>query len=208
MMGQCQGMVGKMKEGLKSANEALRISEESSDRRGQAAALVTIGEIYSMNGKKDEAKKFAHKSLDIAQKIKDPQSEDAALQLLEHLEGKGKGKQDDFVEETGAPMAGDVGASQAESELGPYKGPTVDALIPRINEIAMQLVQTDDLHQDSPLMDAGLDSLSMVRNALQQHFPGVPMPASLIFDNPSVRALSVNIHEELKTAHESGRPLV
>eukprot|EP00435_Cladocopium_sp_Y103_P044032 s2991_g12.t1 len=39
-------------------------------------------------------------------------------------------------------------------------------------------------------------------------FPGVPMPASLIFDNPSVRALSVNIHEELKTAHEAGRPLV
>lgn len=210
MMGQCQGMVGKMKEGLKSANEALRISEESGDRRGQAAALVTIGEIYSMNGKKDEARKFAHKSLDIAQKIRDPQSEDAALQLLEHLEGKGKGKQEDYVEDTGAPGPGDVAASQAESELGPYKGPTVDALIPRINEIAMQLVQTDDLHQDSPLMDAGLDSLSMVqfRNALQQHFPGVPMPASLIFDNLSVRALSVNIHEELKTAHEAGRPLV
>ena len=68
MMGQCQGMVGKMKElreicchpseacrsqpgcpavvgrthgsscqeGLKSANEALKISEEADDRRGQA----------------------------------------------------------------------------------------------------------------------------------------------------------------------------
>ncbi|CAK8989139.1 unnamed protein product [Durusdinium trenchii] len=211
MMGQCQGMVGKMKEGLKSANEALRISEESSDRRGQAAALVTIGEIYSMNGKKDEARKFAHKSLDIAQKINDPQSQDAALQLLEHLEGKGKGKQDDYVEDTGAMAApGGAEVSTGASEIGPYKGPTVDALIPRINEIAMQLVQTDELHQDAPLMDAGLDSLSMVqfRNALQQQFPGVPMPASLIFDNPSVRALGLNIHEELKSAHEAGRPLV
>lgn len=37
MMGQCQGMVGKMKEGLKSANEALKISEDSGDRRGQAS---------------------------------------------------------------------------------------------------------------------------------------------------------------------------
>ncbi|CAJ1330632.1 unnamed protein product [Effrenium voratum] len=210
MMGQCQGMVGKMKEGLKSANEALKISEEADDRRGQAAALVTIGEIYSMNGKKDEARKFAHKSLDIAQKIKDQQSEDAALQLLEHLEGKG-GKKDDFVQDFSAPAPGDAAVSKGESELGPYKGPTVDALIPRINEIALQLVQTEeDLHQDAPLMEAGLDSLSMVqfRNSLQQQFPGVPMPASLIFDNPSVRALSLNIHEELKAAHDAGRPLV
>jgi len=211
MLGQCQGMVGKMKEGLKSANEALRISEDDQDRRGQAAALVTIGEIYSMNGKKEEAKKFAYKSLDIAQKLKDPQSEDAALQLLEHIEGKGKGKQDDYVQDTGPVAAGgDAAASKAESELGPYKGPTADTLIPRINDLAMQLVQVDELHQDAPLMDAGLDSLSMVqfRNALQQQFPGVPMPASLIFDNPSVRAVSLNIYEELKSAHEAGRPLV
>jgi len=52
--------------------------------------------------------------------------------------------------------------------------------------------------------------LSMVqfRNTLQQQFPGVPMPASLIFDHPSVRAVSENIAEELMAAHSAGRPIM
>lgn len=211
IMAQCQGMIGKMKEGLKSANEALRISEDEGDRKSEAAALVTIGEVYSMNGKKDEAKKFAYKSLDIAQKIKDQQGEHAASQLIEHLEGKGGKQQDDYAEDTRGSAGGEAAASEAAGPVGgPYKGPSVDSLIPKINELAMSLVSVDELHQDSPLMDAGLDSLSMVqfRNTLQQQFPGVPMPASLIFDNPSVRAVSANIVEELKAAHEAGRPIM
>eukprot|EP00440_Ansanella_granifera_P024325 gb/GFBE01026423.1/.p1 GENE.gb/GFBE01026423.1/~~gb/GFBE01026423.1/.p1 ORF type:complete len:777 (+),score=240.65 gb/GFBE01026423.1/:1-2331(+) len=211
MLGQCQGMIGKMKEGLKSANESLRLAEEDGDRKGQAAALTTIGEIYSMNGKKEEAKKFAYKALDIAEKIKDAQSMHTAKQLIEHLEGKG-GQQEQYVADQGGQVvASDDGAvSAAMPAGGPYKGPSVDSLIPKINELAMSLVSVDELHQDAPLMDAGLDSLSMVqfRNTLQQQFPGVPMPASLIFDNPSVRAVSQNIVEELKAAHDAGRPLM
>jgi len=211
ILGQCQGMVGKMKEGLKSANEAIRIAEEDGDRKGQAAAMVTVGEIYSMNGKKDEAKKIAYKALDLAQKIKDQQTEASARQLIEHLEGKSGKKEESFAEDVGTPSGPDGdAASQAAPVGGPYSGPTVDALIPKINELAMGLVSVDELDQDSPLMDAGLDSLSMVqfRNTLQQQFPGVPMPASLIFDNPSVRAVSANIVEELKAAHEAGKPLM
>merc|ERR1712232_1491004 len=117
--------------------------------------------------------------------------------------GKGGKQQEDFGGSYDTPSL-DAGAgaasSQAESALGPYSGPTVDSLAPKIQELATALV-TDDLELDSPLMEAGLDSLSMVqfRNTLQQQFPGVPMPASLIFDNPSVRAVSVNIVEELKS---------
>eukprot|EP00930_Biecheleria_cincta_P054877 TRINITY_DN41269_c0_g1_i1.p1 TRINITY_DN41269_c0_g1~~TRINITY_DN41269_c0_g1_i1.p1 ORF type:complete len:795 (+),score=212.72 TRINITY_DN41269_c0_g1_i1:60-2387(+) len=213
VLAQCQGMVGKMKEGLKSANESLRISEEEGNRKGIAAALVTIGEIYSMNGKKEEAKKFAYKSLDLAQKIRDPQSEHAATQLIEHLEGKGGKQQEDFAGSYDTPSL-DAGAaaasSQGESALGPYSGPTVESLSGKIQELASALVSVDDLELDSPLMEAGLDSLSMVqfRNTLQQQFPGVPMPASLIFDNPSVRAVAANIVDELKSAHEAGRPLM
>lgn len=214
VLAQCQGMVGKMKEALKSANESLRISEEEGSRKGMAAAMVTIGEIYSMNGKKEEAKKFAYKALDIAQKIKDAQTEHSATQLLEHLEGKGGKQQEEYAGPQDLPSldsgAGGGAVSQVQSALGPYSGPTVDSLAPKIQELATALVSTDDLEMDSPLMEAGLDSLSMVqfRNTLQQQFPGVPMPASLIFDNPSVRAVSANIVEELKSAHEAGRPLV
>ncbi|CAE8590726.1 unnamed protein product [Polarella glacialis] len=212
LLGQIQGMVGKTKEGLKCGNEALRICEEEGDRKGQAASLITIGEVSSMSGKKEEAKKFATRALELAQKIKDAPSERAALQLLEHLQGGGKQQAQSYAEEVGpgasAPAADSAAAGNAE--LGPYKGPDVDALIVKVEELAMGLVSVEELHQDSPLMDAGLDSLSMVqfRNTLQQQFPGVPMPASLVFDNPSVRAVSMNIYEELKAAHDAGKPLI
>lgn len=44
----------------------------------------------------------------------------------------------DRPQDTAAAVPGDA-VSKGESALGPYKGPTVDALIPRINDIAMQL---------------------------------------------------------------------
>lgn len=78
------------------------------------------------------------------------------------------------------------------------------SLVAKINEMALELLQTDAFDNDQPLMDAGLDSLSLVqfRNSLQQTFPGVPMPASLLFDNPSVRAVSENVHAELRAMHD------
>ena len=49
-----------------------------------------------------------------------------------------------------------------------------------------------------PLMEAGLDSLGAVelRNALGDHF-GIPMPATLVFDHPTIAALSAFIASAL-----------
>ena len=43
------GLAGLVQEGLKSANEALRISEESGDRRGQVGMMGMMGEILGEN---------------------------------------------------------------------------------------------------------------------------------------------------------------
>merc|ERR1712138_372100 len=51
--------------------------------------------------------------------------------------------------------------------------------------------EDDEVHMDSALMDAGIDSLAAVSftNALASEFD-LRMPASLIFDYPSINAVT------------------
>lgn len=72
----------------------------------------------------------------------------------------------------------------------------------QIQEVAVNLMGDDGIHPDTPLMDAGLDSLSMVefRNELLKEFPGVTLPGALLFDYPTVNALRDYIHDALVNA--------
>merc|ERR1712203_280802 len=78
-------------------------------------------------------------------------------------------------------------------------GVTVGVLKFKINEVALSLMGSDSLGADVPLMDAGLDSLSMVefRNELVKEFPGVDLPGALLFDYPTVSELANFISEGL-----------
>jgi len=60
----------------------------------------------------------------------------------------------------------------------------------KINDVANSLMGIESLAGDTPLMDAGLDSLSMVefRNELVKEFPGVDLPGALLFDYPTVNS--------------------
>jgi len=69
----------------------------------------------------------------------------------------------------------------------------------QISEVAQSLIGDDSLAADTPLMDAGLDSLSMVefRNELLKEFPGISLPGALLFDYPTIHALRDYIMEAL-----------
>lgn len=60
---------------------------------------------------------------------------------------------------------------------------------------------------DEPLMASGLDSLGAVelRNALQAQLPGAELPATLLFDYPSINALSGYIADQVRQANSSRR---
>ncbi|CAE7555303.1 eryA [Symbiodinium sp. CCMP2592] len=59
----------------------------------------------------------------------------------------------------------------------------------QIQDVASSLIGDDSIAADTPLMDAGLDSLSMVefRNELLKEFPGISLPGALLFDYPTAR---------------------
>merc|ERR1711957_1056080 len=58
----------------------------------------------------------------------------------------------------------------------------------------------DDLQDDEPLMEAGLDSLAAVEyhGMLTKTFDGISLPSTMMFDMPTVKEISTYITNELK----------
>jgi len=178
--------------------EALTMLREIDEKHEQAACIILGAEIQWRKKNVETAADLGNQGLELARKIKDGNAEAYAIDLLTLLY-----KEQEATTGPAQPLAvTDVTASAVQR--GPYAGPSVDDLRPRILDMAMQVIGEGEVIADSPLMEVGLDSLAMVqfRNTLLGNFQGVPMPASLIFDHPSVAALSFYISSEMKAIHD------
>merc|ERR1712039_247864 len=93
------------------------------------------------------------------------------------------------------------GDTSSDVEASAHHGQNVDLLLLDINESVRSLAclpRGQILQHDESLVDIGLDSVSMVelRQKLQHIFREVPMPASVVYDHPSVRALAEHFAQE------------
>merc|ERR1712190_170468 len=82
-------------------------------------------------------------------------------------------------------------ASVGKAEASP--GLLLDDVMPIVLHCAQKLIGgTAELRVDAPLMDNGMDSLSVVafRNTINKEFQGVNIPSSVTVDYPSVAAIS------------------
>lgn len=93
----------------------------------------------------------------------------------------------------GAPSAAAPAAPGGKVKIEP------EMVKVQIQDVATSLVGDDSIAADTPLMDAGLDSLSMVefRNELLKEFPGISLPGALLFDYPTVNTLRDFIYQTL-----------
>lgn len=83
-------------------------------------------------------------------------------------------------------------AVPAPAEEEKPKGLDPVVVMSTVKDLAKQAIQLDEkLEEDGPLMDSGMDSLTSVafRNSLQQTL-GIKMPASLMFDYPTMREIT------------------
>merc|ERR1711994_950799 len=80
-----------------------------------------------------------------------------------------------------------------------YNGPTEDMLLAQVNEVALSLIGNESIMADTPLMDAGLDSLASVefQNTLQKEFRGAELPSTLVFDYPTPKSIAEFIYNGL-----------
>jgi len=71
-------------------------------------------------------------------------------------------------------------------------GPNPEELRKQVRDVVAEIVGMEDLVDDTPLMQAGLTSQSAVllRNSLSKELPGASLPFTMMFDYPSVNALT------------------
>jgi len=165
----------------------------------QAHALVFAAECAAHQGGQatlEKAETMANKAVELARQVSDFQAEERALALLEALYGPApKDEEEETVQAITMPTEGageSVAAAPAKSGLDPEWVKQI------VESTAKGAVTADDdeLHLDAPLMESGMDSLSSVafRNALNQQI-GMNLPAALMFDYPSMRAIIDHVVE-------------
>merc|ERR1711972_523980 len=82
-----------------------------------------------------------------------------------------------------------------------YKGPSAEEILEQVKGAAMDLIGSDSLEGDMPLMEAGLDSLAAVEygSIMGKNFKGVDLPSTLMFDHPTTNMIAELITADLKT---------
>ena len=80
-------------------------------------------------------------------------------------------------------------------------GPSLEEVLATVAAAAQAVAGIAEVAPDTPLIAAGLDSLSAVelRNVLQQQL-GLQLPGTLVFDYPTPAALGAYLHQQLAAA--------
>jgi len=196
-VGQIYVILRQPDQAAKVIDEALPMSQKMEDARAEANLEVLTSQMHIMNGKENQATEPARRAVEIfKEKLNDADGEDIALELIRYVEGGGA------APKGGAAEGDDAADSQAGGAITEYQGPTLEDLIATISDVALSLMGVESLAGDTPLMDAGLDSLASVefQNNLQKEFQGVQLPSTLVFDFPSVKTMSEFINGGLREA--------
>jgi len=165
-------------------DEGEALAKKAQDEEQEVVAMILTTYVLILEGKESKATTIADQALELSKRI--------PFEFGEHLANNAK-------EIIAAQIEGkEGGAKGSEGEKLPEVDPEMLKL--KINDVANSLMGIESLASDTPLMDAGLDSLSMVefRNELVKEFPGVDLPGALLFDYPTVNALTDFIATGLK----------
>lgn len=184
VLSQVHLCAGRPMECVSDASEALGLFKKGGDKRGEANALLLIAQGHHMDGAQEVAQ--ARQALSLFTETGDLDGEARAKEFIGHTRAL-----EPSTSFSLAPLTPVVDSGPAEDPV-PVATKNFDVAATRsmIVELASEATGEEDIDLDTPLMDAGLDSLASVnfRQRLQAE-SGLSMPASLVFDYPTVRAL-------------------
>mmetsp|Transcript_85764 Transcript_85764/g.135454 ORF Transcript_85764/g.135454 Transcript_85764/m.135454 type:complete len:658 (-) Transcript_85764:98-2071(-) len=95
-----------------------------------------------------------------------------------------------------------IDAAPTQKKVKLYEGPSLDELKDGVKATALDLIGADGIEYDSPLMDAGLDSLAAVefQGILSKQYAGLSLPGTLMFDHPNISGIAALMDTELRAA--------
>merc|ERR1719254_192947 len=174
------------------AEESIYVLQKVGDGRGEEQGWEVVDAIERVEAERREAEQQAQ--------LLQWQQQQAWMQA----QAGGGLQMTPLPQQTDAPAAE---ASQAAG--GGYEAKLVKldtssvlemgAVKTQITEITKGIIgYDDDIEADMPLMESGLTSNTAVllRDALVQQLPGIPLPVTLIFDYPSIGAMGELIVEQ------------
>jgi len=165
-------MTYQVDEARTNIDEGIAVCVKSGYEVGEAYHRALMTQMYFMNDKHDSAKDPGNKALAIFKKLGDAPGESLINELLKLID-------------------------PGEEE---YQGPSEEMLAATVMDVALSLIGSESLAGDTPLMDAGLDSLASVefQNTLAKEFTGVTLPSTLVFDFPTPKMITEHIYNGLR----------
>ncbi|SDJ97581.1 Acyl transferase domain-containing protein [Actinopolyspora mzabensis] len=135
-----------------------------------------------------------------------PDETDTVTVLIADVEGRLVAKFTDLRFGDPGEDAADTSAAAVETDTSHWDDLGGEALLHRLREdvrahvAAEARCSVDEIDIDRPLVDIGMDSVMTVavRDRLRGTFP-VPIPPTLVWDRPTVRALAEYLHQKLAT---------
>jgi len=212
-------------ESLKAGKDSLSIYRDCEEQVGEAFSHVICAHAHLMMGKNDLARTAATNALSIFQDADNELGEDMAMRVLEHLESVEEHVQKENMLQMqvqtrvleAQPVAALQGQEQVQTGMSKAQGETairprapgsgalalnsltLDAVKSKVMETTLAIIDDEEeVEGDTPLLEAGLTSNTAVllRDELARDIPGITLPPTLIFDYPSVNAMSEFIIEK------------
>ncbi|CAJ1401903.1 unnamed protein product [Effrenium voratum] len=190
-------LFGETRDSVAAARRACDAFRRRGEEQPLAMALMLAARGFIELGTVGMAEKAAEEALAIFTRLRDDEGLAAANELLNEL-GPAGGAGVSGIANYEVEAVANVPA--AASAVAKQEGPDPAQVKEMIRkEVEMILGSSDEVANDTPLMDTGLDSLSAVqfRNDLTRDF-NVKLPASLMFDYPTITALTEKIVQSLE----------
>jgi len=205
---------------LDEAKEALSLLVEGRDRWNYGRALFLMGTIYQNTDEKEKAIDHFKECLNVAKETKDKEGQELANKVLIKMGAVADprtmaGMSPEMMQQMmmagmaagpapaaiSAPAAGAAKPAAASAMVAAKAGP----IIPSMDQVKASLIKlaaevaAGEVNADIALMDAGVDSLASVqfRNDVAKEYD-LTLPASLMFDYPTIQDLAQHIVGQLE----------
>eukprot|EP00931_Biecheleriopsis_adriatica_P075574 TRINITY_DN49403_c0_g1_i1.p1 TRINITY_DN49403_c0_g1~~TRINITY_DN49403_c0_g1_i1.p1 ORF type:complete len:859 (+),score=258.79 TRINITY_DN49403_c0_g1_i1:93-2669(+) len=205
---QVLGFRGRLEEALHAVIDAERCFESIGADGAMVQCKVLAADCLAGLKSYDEAKEVAKQAVEQAGHCKDRQAQSQAKDCLERVEQVEKKSKEipaaPVQQAIAAPVQGEqapvkpVAEVAASAAVPEQKGLDPALATKRVMAIVSDVIAADDdLSADSPLMEAGMDSLSSVQlvTEVSKEFQ-MSLSPSLVFDFPTVAAVVAHLVEE------------